>query len=112
MPNLFDGLQKSTFAVVTNTMGYSASWTPGAGGAAQTATVLFKDASETAKLLQIEYDPNRAMMEYYNTDFIGLKASVNAKNDEIVIVNGISYGVNEIRAEFDGKTIVAQLQLA
>lgn len=108
--NLFDGVQQNAFAIVTNTMGYSASWTPAAGGAVQTAIVLFKDASETAKLLQIEYDPRRAMMEYFITDFVGLKESVNIKTDEFVTVNGIRYGVNEVKADFDGKTIVAQLQ--
>jgi hypothetical protein len=110
MPNLFDGLAQTTFGIVAKTMGYEVSWLPLAGGAAQTATVLFKDASETAKLLQVDYDPQRAMMEYFDADLVGLKASVDAKNDEIVIVNGISYGVNEIRADFDGKTMVAQLQ--
>lgn len=111
MSNIFDGIQQTAFGIVANTMGYTASWTPAAGGSAtQTATVLFKDASETCKLLQIEYDPRRAMMEYFVTGLIGLKTSVNNKVNEIVTVNGISYGVNEVKAAFDGQTIIAQLQ--
>jgi hypothetical protein len=109
--NLFDDLQQNAFGIVVNTMGYPASWTPSAGGELQTATVLFNDASQTAKLLDVEYDPQRAMIEYYKGFFTGLKASVDAKNDEIIIVNGIPYGVNEIRAKYDGKTYFAHLQL-
>ena len=109
--NLFDGLQRTAFAIVENTMGYPASWQPSSGGAVQTATVLFKDASETAKLLQVEYDPRRAMIEYFIDYFPGLKVSVNNKNDEIVFVNGLEYGVDEVTADADGKTLFAKLKL-
>ncbi len=109
--NLFDDLQRGAFGVVTHTMGYAASWQPTAGGAVQTATVLFKDASQTARVLQIEYDPKRAMIEYYDGHFNGLKASVNAKNDEVIMVNGVQYGVNAITADADGKTYIAHLEL-
>jgi len=109
--NLFDNLQRTAFGVVTHTMGYAASWTPSAGGAVKTATVLFKDASQTARLLQIEYDPKLAIIEYFDTDLPGLKVSVNSKNDEIIVVNGIEYGVNEIKADADGKTLIAKLEL-
>lgn len=109
--NLFDGMQKTAFAVVATTMGYQAVWTTSAGGLQQTATVLFKDASQTAKLLEIEYDPQRAMIEYFDTDLTGLKAAVDAKTDEFIFVNGVQYGINEIRAKWDGKTMHAHLQL-
>lgn len=108
--NLFDGIRQTAFSVVTTTMGYPVSWQPLAGGPPLTAQVLFNDASETARLLEIEYDPQRAMMEYQQGDLAGLKASVDVKNDEIVIINGVSFGVNEIRAKFDGNTYIAQLQ--
>ena len=109
--NLFDDLQRGAFGVVTHTMGYAASWAPSAGGAVKTATVLFKDASQTARLLQIEYDPKRAIIEYFDDQLTGLKTAVNLKRDEEIIVNGIAYGVNEIKADADGKTLIAHLEL-
>jgi hypothetical protein len=111
MANLFDRLQQNAFGVVARSMGYTAFWTPSSGGELQTATVLFNDASQMAKLLEVQYDPQRAMIEYYIGSFDGLKISVDAKNDETVIVNGIPYGVNEVRAKYDGKTYSAYLQL-
>jgi hypothetical protein len=102
MTNLFDGYQRTA---------YTATWLPSAGGSQQTAIVLFKDASETAKILEIEYDPQRAMIEYFITDFTELKTSVDAKNNEFITINDVRYGVNEIRAKYDGKTFFAHLQL-
>lgn len=113
MSNLFDGLQDTAFAIVTNTMGYTATWVPSSGliPGGLTAQVLFKDATEMARLLQIEYDPQRAMIEYTINDLPGLKASVDLKTDELVVINGIQYGVEKVRALADGKTLAADLQL-
>lgn len=77
----------------------------------QTAVVLFKDADETAQLLQVEYDPQAAMIEYFEGSLIGLKESVDNRNDEIITVNGIQYGVHKVRAKYDGKTFFADLEL-
>jgi hypothetical protein len=107
--NLFDGLERAAFSTVTATMGYPATWQPSAGGPVLSAPVLFKDASKTAQLLDISYDPRKAMIEYFIDYFPGLKASVNNKVDELIIVNGIGYGVDEVTAKDDGKTLVAKL---
>lgn len=112
MENLFDSIQASVFSVVSGTMGYTASWMPLNNAPEQTARVLVKDASETAKLLQIEYDPQRAIMEYYFGSFEGLKQSVDARNDEYLLISGARYIVDDIEAKNDGKTYFAHLRKA
>lgn len=109
MSNLFDDIQGSAFKVVTNTMGYDATWTPTAGGPEQTARVLFKDPTERAEMLNVDYDPGISMMEYYVGSFENLKPAVDAKNDEIVTINGDQYGVQTARKKYDGKTFYAEL---
>lgn len=111
MENLFDSIQDTAFGIVSNTMGYNATWVPSNNAPAQNARILFKDASQTAKLLQIEYDPARAIIEYKIGDFTGLKELVDSKSDEMITVSGITYGVNAIEAKYDGKTFYAHLQV-
>lgn len=110
MENLFDGLQKTAFAVVSNTIGYNGSWTPSNDNLSQTARILFKDATETAKLLQIEYDPERAIMEYYIGSFAGLKPMVDAKSDEFVTISNVRYFVDSVEIKEDGKTFLAHIR--
>jgi hypothetical protein len=110
--NFFDDLQHTAFSIVADTMGYIATWTPSAGNTSTlTAQVLFKDPSETARALEIEYDPQRAMMEYQLGDLEGLKVSVDAKTNETIFIDNVPYGVNKIKALADGKTFRADLQI-
>ncbi len=109
--SLFDAIQSNLHNAVNNTFGVTAAWNPSNGGDEKTAIVLFKDASETARMLGIEYDPQRPMIEYKIGDLTGLKESVNDKNDEILTINGIEYGVNDVKAKHDGKTFFADLQV-
>jgi len=106
--NLFDGLQDTMLNVVTNTMGYLSTWQPSIGQL-QTATVLYKDASQTAKILDQEYDPRNCMIEYKSFDFVGLRDLVDAGNEIRITVNGLEYGVMKITSKYDGKTMIAQL---
>lgn len=108
---LFDHLQHTAFKVVSQTMGYSASWQPLAGGALKTAVVLFKDATQTAKLLDQPFDPKLHLAEYQQGDFSGLFEAVNNGAEEQIKVNGINYGVLDVTSKFDGKTYIATLAL-
>jgi hypothetical protein len=108
MSNIFDGLQETAFNIVTNTMGYPATWQPSTGEL-KTANVLFKDATQTAKLLELPYDPKNSMIEYKQGDFNGLKEAVDSGKEPVIEVNGIQYGVMEINTKYDGKTIVANI---
>lgn len=110
--NIFDGLEESTFNIVANTMGYQAVWSPSDGGVLLSAIVLYKNPSETARVLEVEYNPKRAMMEYFETDLPGLfEAVADKSNDETVVINGIEYGVNQVLSKFDGKSYTAHLQV-
>jgi len=108
--NIFDDLQDAAFDVVTNTMGYDASWVPSEGGASLTARVLFNNPTETRKLSQVEYDPFRWEMEYKKGDFNGLKDAVDKNNIEIVTLNGKDFYVRQIVAKLDGRTLVATME--
>jgi hypothetical protein len=115
--NLFDGVQKTAFNVVTNTMGYDGSWTPSVGGATQTARVLFKNPdeawgignSDTAKD-EMEFYPGDCKMEYYTDDFTGLKTAVDDNKIETVVIDSVSYKVRSVRASWDGKTMIAVMK--
>ena len=108
--NIFDDLQDAAFDVVTNTMGYDASWTPSEGGASLTARVLFNNPTESKKLSQVEYDPFRWEMEYKKGDFDSLKDSVDRNNTEIVTLKGKEFYVRQITAKLDGRTLVATME--
>lgn len=108
--NLFDGLQAATFDIVTATMGYTAVWQPSDGSPAQTARVLFKNPTESAKIGDQEYDPYRSM-EYKTGVFTALKSSVDANNTEEVTISGTGYYVRKVDGRFDGKTMIATLEV-
>lgn len=108
--NIFDDLQDGAFDVVTNTMGYDATWEPSEGGATRTVRVLFNNPTETRKLSGVEYDPYRWEMEYKEGDFDGLKASVDANNVEVVTVKGHECYVRRIVAKLDGRTFIAEME--
>ncbi|MBO9674421.1 MAG: hypothetical protein J7577_13315 [Sphingobacteriaceae bacterium] len=110
--NLFDGLQAAAHSIVNTTFGYVASWMPSSnsGGILQLANILFKDATETAKILDVPYSPKNCMMEYKQGDFLDLKPAVDSNSEEIVTINGLEYGVMRVTSKYDGKTYYAELQ--
>lgn len=110
----FDRLRDITFNVVTRVMGYTASWTPSAGGPAQTAQVLFADLTTKHLLnglykdqLRFEYRPFDYIMEYKIDVFPGLIDSARTKTPEVIIIDGNSYHVRMVTNKFDGKTFIA-----
>lgn len=108
--NLFDDLRDASFDVVSNTMGYEASWEPSEGGNVQTARVLFNNPTEGKKLSGVEYDPYHYEMEYRVGHFEGLKQSVDSNNIEAVTIRGKEYNVRQITAKWDGNTMIAVLE--
>lgn len=115
--NIFDNLQAGMFDVVTNTMGYDATWTPSAGGSQQTARVLLKKPTEKRSYENetIDFEPNAYMVEYKEGDFPTLKSIVDAigsaTSAEVMNVDGIDYYVKSLPQKWDGKTNVAKLIL-
>lgn len=107
--NPFDNLQKLGFNVVTQVMGYDATWQP-QDGPIQSARVLFKDPSEINELAGMEFNPNGFMMEYQEGYFTGLLESCRKGNVEYVTVNDQQYWVKDVKRYYDGKTIRARLE--
>ena len=109
--NPFDGIQDAAFNIVVQTMGYAATWTPAAGGAEITATVLFNNpTAKFALFQQAEYNPNRYFMEYKFGDLTGLRESVDSGTSETVNVNGVDYYTRSCNTKYDGKTIIVVLE--
>jgi len=100
------------FDVVTNTMGYDATWTP-AGGATQTGKVLYNGPTEKEKLFDANYDPEKLTMEFKDDVFPGLFESVRSGNKEpisIVLSSGsVSFKIRSVEKQFDGKQYKATL---
>lgn len=114
MGNLFDGLRDTMFDRVATTMGYTARWQPGNGGAEQTATVLFKDDTQAYELEGNKYDPAQARIEYRKPVFETLKAWVDSGStgEKITVVFDEGekvYYVQRVDTMFDGRDLVAWL---
>lgn len=91
-------------------MGYNATWTPSAGGAAITATVLYNGPTEKEKLFDAEYNPDKLTIEYKLGDLTGLKDAVDGGANETITVAAFgSFSIKSISTKWDGKTIVANL---
>lgn len=118
MSNLFDTCRDSMVDVVTNAMGYPATWTPAAGGPRQTAQILYKDATDKYDVDGEDYDPYTYRMEYRKPFFEGLKDSVDASGKEFVQVALPAYQggltnfiVRKIDTRFDGNICIAYLEI-
>jgi hypothetical protein len=109
--NIFDGLQDSTFDVVTTTMGYDATWSPSIGGPTKTGRVLFNNPTESKKLSEVEYDPFAYRMEYKRGVFNGLKESADRNGTEVVTIRAQQYFVRQVAAKNDGNTLIATLEI-
>ena len=110
--NIFDSLKKQAFDVVTDTMGYNATWL--SESILNSARVGFKDPSEKQELSGIDsWNPDEPFMEYRIGFFENLKLNVDSGNLEHIIIEGIGYfAVVEIKTKYDGETFVARLRHA
>lgn len=100
-------------STVTNTMGYDATWIPKAGGAAQSAKVLYNGPTEKEKLFAADYDHDKLMMEYHVGYFTGLfEAGRSKTSTEEVVITGIgTFYIKSVKKKWDGKTYEAQLEV-
>lgn len=104
----FDGLQDNMLDIVFDTMSYPATWTPVDGSPMQSAQVLLKEPTTQVKL-EDEYDVDTPRIEYKPEDFTGLFDSVQRRNVETLVINGISYVTMRAEKKYDGKTIIIYL---
>lgn len=110
--NIFDSLKTKAFDVVTNVMGYNATWL--SGSITYSARVGFKDPSEKQELSGIDsWNPDEPFMEYRVGFFENLKTRVDTGNLEHVTIEGVGYfAVVEVKTKYDGETFVARLRHA
>lgn len=109
----FNGLQKSAFGTVENLYGDTAVWSP-LSLPEQTELVLFKSPNDLLSIGdkdKYEYRPYNYSIEYFNTQFIGLKESVDDGTEEKITCNGLDLVVREVFSKFDGKTLTAYCEL-
>lgn len=109
---MFAELAKEAFAHVCETMGTDAIWRA-SNGKKTSGKVLFKNPTESIQIgdtERYEYRPNQCTAEFYAATFTGLKKSVDAGNDEFLIIAGQTYFINEITTKVDGLTIIAHLE--
>ena len=92
--NIFDSLKKQAFDVVTDVMGYNATWL--SESITHVAKVGFKDPSEKQELSGISsWNPDEPFMEYRIGFFDNLKIRVV-----------------EVKTKYDGETFIARLRHA
>ena len=102
----FDGLQVSAFKVVENLYGDTAIWS----SSSLSELVLFKNPNEPINIgdtNKYEYRPYNFSLEFFNTQFVGLKELVDGGSEEKITCKGFNLVVKEVVSKFDGKTLVA-----
>jgi hypothetical protein len=112
--SFFDEIQETAFNIVANNFGYAATWLPSDGSPEQTATVLYKDATDKHNLSNADYMVERYVMEYKEGDFRGLKNAVARGENESVKIKlddnvTLLFIVRRTESKYDGKTIIAML---
>lgn len=91
-------------------MAVPATWQPSAGGALQSANVLFNEPTEPKEQQVFEYQPQRWSMEYRQEQFEGLTESVRGGGYERVTIQGRLFAVRDVTIKHDGLTYHAELE--
>jgi len=100
------------FDTVTTTMGYTATWSPLAGGDDLTGAVLYKGPTEKEKLANADYDPDKLTLEYKDGLFPGLKEAADASPREVITIDGVGdFFIKSVTRLWDGKTFEARMQV-
>jgi hypothetical protein len=107
---LFSRYQKPLWRTVETVMGDVATWQPSAGGALQTATILFNEPSETQERQSFDYEPARPKMEWRVGQFQGLAEATRAGAVEVVTIRGRRFAVAPAKLRYDGATYEAELE--
>jgi len=109
----FDTIQKAVFSTAQQIFGDTAVWIPSGSETPQSCLALYKSPNDPIQVGtgKYEYRPYNYSIEYYESYFLGLKESVDNGGDESVTINGNIIAIREVRAKFDGKTLVAYGEL-
>lgn len=108
-PPPFTVLQEKVFDIVTNIMGYDATWTPVDGGSVLSGKVCFKDPHSDLELAGFQFTPKTKIAEWKAGDFAGLETAFNSGLERLVI-EGHQYSVIHVKSLWDGKTYQAVME--
>jgi hypothetical protein len=107
MINPFEPIQAAIWNTVTLTFGYAATWVPLSGLPPQTGMVLLKQPTQKeADEHNYSFTPFTYLLEFPAHTFPGLPDLVRQSSREVINVNGINYYARQIRATYDGLTII------
>lgn len=111
--NIFDSLKVQVFDVVTDQMGYNATWLSSESGSSiLTARVGYKDPSEKQELSGVgEWEPDVPYMEYRVGFFPDLKERTDRGFQEIVTIEGKgNFSIRKVITRYDGDTFLATME--
>lgn len=100
----FDHVQKLAFGAVTRVFGDEGVYDGDA------ILGLFREPTEKEREIFDSYSPRACIFEYWVTDWVGLKGTVDAGGLVTVTVNGLEYDVRQVTAKYDGKHMFAHLE--
>lgn len=106
----FDGLQQGAFTTVENLYGDVAVWSPSNSQTTVSGLCLFSNPNDPIIIGQgdkYEYRPYNFALEYFESQFTGLKALVDGGSVEYITCKGFSLAVRQVIGKFDGKTLTA-----
>lgn len=98
--NVFENLKATTFAAVSNIMGTVARWYKDGDLNSQPveAKVLFNNPTDKEIQGGVDYHPEDTRIEYFKTDWIGLKSDVKDGKPALIEVDGVIYSPHHFRA--------------
>ena len=111
--NIFDSLKVQVFDVVTDQMGYNATWLSSeSGSSVLAARVGYKDPSEKQELSGFgDWEPDVPYMEYRAGFFTDLKSRVDSGSFETVAIEGKgNFSIRKVITRYDGDTFLATME--
>lgn len=113
--NIFDSIGRTTFDICRAVFGYAATWLR-TDGPEVSKQVLYQYPGQTVDLSGNKYTLEDYRLEYYETDFPGLKESVDDAGNERVKIETTpgtfqNFIVKRCERKGDGRTIIAYLNL-
>lgn len=91
--NVFENLKATTFATVSNIMGTAAKWYKNGdlSSIPIEAKILFNNPTDKEIQGSTDYHPEDTKIEYFKTDWIGLKSDVKDGKRALIEVDSIIY---------------------
>lgn len=108
MPNLFDHLESNVMDIVTNTIGYDATWKK-IDGTQIIGRVLLNRPTQKAEIGDDVYDAISPKMEYKEGHFLGLFDLARGNNAQEIWIGGYQHFTLRAERKFDGKTVIISL---